>query len=312
MMGNSLTVAAENSEFRTYGIDDIGSKWLKMEYPCHRVRITRPFYMGACHVTRGQFRRFVEDTGYKTDAERGDPPGANGVDLKEGTFFGFQKDRSWHNVAFPQADDHPVVNVSWNDADAFCKWLSRKEKKRYRLPTEAEWEYACRAGTSTRYWCGDEPETLAEAGNTADAGLKTRFPGGKGPSIRANDGHLFTSPVGSFRKNPNGLYDMHGNAWQWCADWFSPRYYEDSPTHDPKGPNSGNARVLRGGAWNFGPIDCRSAARFWLSPASRNDHTGFRVVLESDKTQKEQSKDNGDSDQKKKAKVSEAGSQSGS
>ena len=122
------------------------------------MRITRPFYLGACDVTRAQLSQFVQESGYVTDAEKGDKTAADGK----------EKD-SWRSVGFEQTDEHPVVNVSWNDAVAFCQWLSKKEDKTYRLPTEAEWEYACRAGTTTRYWSGDDPETLAKAGNVADA-----------------------------------------------------------------------------------------------------------------------------------------------
>ncbi len=227
MMGNSLTAAEEIAQFKRYGAD-LNADGFKIEYPRHRVRISRPFYMGAYHVTRGQFRRFVEDTGYKTDAERGEDPGANGLDPEKGTFFGFHEKRSWRNVAFEQADSHPVVNVSWNDAVAFCEWLSRKERRTYRLPTEAEWEYACRAGTTTRYWCGNDPEKLGEVANTADAALKAKF-GGTAPTIRARDGYVFTSPVGSFRANPFGLYDMHGNVWQWCAGLDEPAVLRTVP-----------------------------------------------------------------------------------
>ena len=283
MMGNSLVVAEEIAEFKRYGAD-VDAKCFKFEYPRHRVRISRPFYMGARHVTRGQFRRFVEDTGYKTEAEKGDRPGANGVDPQSRTFFGFRANRTWRNVAFPQTDDHPVVCVSWNDAVAFCMWLSRREAGTYRLPTEAEWEYACRAGTTTRYWCGNDPEKLAEVANTGAAEVKARF-GGDAPTTRAGDGYLFTSPVGSFLANPFGLYDMHGNAWQWCADWMDGRYYEESPFGDPTGPGTGSCRVLRGGAWNFGALDCRSASRLWYSPGSRNDYSGFRVVREKESAQ---------------------------
>ena len=198
-------------------------KALKSEYPQHRVRITKPFYLGTYHVTRGQFRQFVADTGYKTDAEKGEEPGAFGwdPDKKE---FDFNEKYSWRNVGFEQTDEHPVVNVSWNDAKAFCEWLSKKENQTYRLPTEAEWEYACRAGTTTRYSSGDDPETLAKVGNVADATAKAKFPDWTW-TIKASDGYVFTSPVGSFQPNANGLYDMHGNAWQWCADWYGAEYY---------------------------------------------------------------------------------------
>ena len=136
---------------KTYGGDDLRAGFFKDEHPQHRVRITRPFYLGAYHVTRGQFRQFVADTGYKTDAKKGEKPGAYGWDPDAKEFSSNDK-YSWRNAGFEQTDEHPVVNVSWNDAVAFCKWLSRKEGKTYRLPTEAEWEYACRAGTTTRYY----------------------------------------------------------------------------------------------------------------------------------------------------------------
>ena len=241
------------------------------------MRITKPFYLGTYHVTRGQFRQFVKDSGYKTDAEKGDNPGAWGWDAEKKT-FGFNKDYSWRNAGFEQTDEHPVVNVSWNDAVAFCKWLSKKEGKTYRLPTEAEWEYACRAGTTTRYYSGDDPETLAKVGNVADAAAKAKFPDWK-LTIKANDGYVFTSPVGKFKPNAFGLYDMHGNAWQWCADWYDESYYTKSPTDDPTGPSTGSLRVGRGGSWDDGAGDCRSAYRSGIGPGLRGDYLGFRASL---------------------------------
>ena len=170
-----------------------------------------------------------------------------------------------------------MVNVSWNDAVAFCKWLSRKEGKTYRLPTEAEWEYACRAGTTTRYYSGDDPETLAKVGNVADATAKAKFPDWK-YTIKANDGYVFTAPVGKFKPNAFGLYDMHGNAWQWCADWYGADYYATSPADDPTGPDSGDVRVLRGGSWFDGPSVTRSAIRLGVIPGYGGSSTGFRVA----------------------------------
>ena len=252
---------------KTYGEDLLKADFFKDEHPQHRVRITKPFYLGTYHVTRGQFRQFVADTGYKTDAEKGEKPGAWGwnPDKKE---FGFNEKYSWRNAGFEQTDEHPVVNVSWNDAVAFCKWLSSKEGKTYRLPTEAEWEYACRAGTTTRYYSGDDPETLAKVGNVADAAAKAKFPDWK-YTIKANDGYVFTAPVGKFKPNAFGLYDMHGNAWQWCADWYGAEYYAASPADDPTGPDSGNGRVLRGGSWDYGPNYARSANRVRYTPDDR-------------------------------------------
>ncbi len=254
----------------------LGANLFKDEHPQHRVRITRPFYLGTYHVTRGQFRQFVEDSGYKTDSEKGERPGAHGwnPDTKK---LGFSEEYSWRNAGFEQTDEHPVVNVSWNDAVAFCQWLSRTEGKTYRLPTEAEWEYACRAGTTTRYYSGDDPEKLAKVGNVADATGSVRFPDWKF-TIKASDGHVFTAPAGKFKPNAFGLYDMHGNVWQWCADWHGLEYYAKSLANDPAGPDSSVARVLRGGSW-LGRLDfVRSAGRGGLAPDSRNCSAGFRVA----------------------------------
>jgi formylglycine-generating enzyme required for sulfatase activity len=205
MMGSKES-AEETAAFFTknYHMLWLEADFFKNEHPQHRVRITKPFYLGTCHVTRGQFRQFVADTEYKTDAEKGERPGADGWDPDKKA-FGFNEKYSWRNVGFKQTDEHPVVNASWNDAVAFCKWLSRKEGKTYRLPTEAEWEYACRAGTTSRYHSGDDPETLAKVANVADATFRTKFPDSElGAAIKASDGYVFTAPVGHFRPNVNG------------------------------------------------------------------------------------------------------------
>jgi formylglycine-generating enzyme required for sulfatase activity len=264
---------------KVFGMGFLGADFFDDEYPQHRVRITKPFYLGTYHVTRGQFRQFVKDSGDKTDAEKEYKRGAAGWDAEKKTIAetDFDKIYSWRNAGFPQTDEHPVVNVSWNDAVAFCKWLSKKEGKTYRLPTEAEWEYACRAGTTTRYHSGDAPETLAKVANVADATAKAKFPEWKW-TIKASDNYVFTSPVGQFKPNAFGLYDMHGNAWQWCADWYGKDYYGKSPADDPKGPDTGGTRVLRGGSWNYIPLIANSAFRDTNSPDIRNCITGFRVV----------------------------------
>jgi formylglycine-generating enzyme required for sulfatase activity len=277
-MGSDESAEATAAFFnKTYGEDLVQADWFKDEHPQHRVRITKPFYLGTYHVTRGQFRQFVAETSYKTDAENGvGYKGSVGWDSDKKT-FGPNKKFSWRNVGFEQTDEYPVVNVSWNDAVAFCKWLSKKEDKTYRLPKEAEWEYACRAGTTTRYYSSDDPETLATVGNVADVAAKAKFPDWK-YTIKANDGYVFTAPVGKFKPNAFGLYDMHGNAWQWCMDWFGAEYYAKSATDDPSGPDSGAVRVLRGGSWFYGPFNTRSAFRFGIRPDFRGDGVGFRVT----------------------------------
>jgi formylglycine-generating enzyme len=277
-MGSSESAEATAAFFnKTYGTDVLTAHIFRVEHPQHRVRITKPFYLGTYHVTRGQFRQFVADTGYRTDAEIGEKPGAFGwdPDTKQAAF---NKKYSWRNVFFEQTDEHPVVNVSWNDAVAFCKWLSKKEGKTYRLPTEAEWEYACRAGTTTRYFSGNDPETLAKVDNVADGTVKASFPGWWQWTNKTSDGYLFTSPVGSFKPNAFGLYDMHGNVFQWCADWYGEEYYSKSPADDPPGPDSGDNRVFRGGSWYSPPVYTRSTYRHYDAPGYRLDFTGFRVA----------------------------------
>jgi formylglycine-generating enzyme required for sulfatase activity len=246
------------------------------EKPQHRVRITRPFYLGVTEVTRRQFRAFVNDTGYQTEAEK---DGKGGWGWNEETKDFEQNPRfTWRNPGFEQADEHPVVNVSWNDARVFIAWLTRKERRIYRLPTEAEWEYACRAGTTTRYSCGNDPECLAAVGNVADGTLKARYPD-RG-TIRARDGYVYTAPVGRFRSNAFGLYDMHGNIWEWCSDGYDDRYYEASPREDPPGPTRASRRVNRGYGWLGNSRHCRSADRSSDPPEHRNSMLGFRLALE--------------------------------
>jgi formylglycine-generating enzyme required for sulfatase activity len=229
-------------------------------------------------VTCGQFRKFVEDTGYQTDAEKGvgDGPGAYGLDIEHSQLpwikrYTFYKDRSWRNVGYAQTDNHPVVNVSWNDAMAFCRWLSGRERKSYRLPTEAEWEYACRAGTTTRYYSGDD----AFGPNTITAKVR------KATRVEAEvdaEAYAFTGPVGKLGPNPFGLYDMHGTARQWCADRYDAKYYAESPANDPPGAPSGWNRVIRGSYSESFPVDIRSAHRAWAFSWSRHYGTGFRVA----------------------------------
>jgi formylglycine-generating enzyme required for sulfatase activity len=278
MMGSKES-AEETAAFfkKNYGMNDLTADQFTEEYPQHRVRITRPFFLGTYHVTRGQFGQFVKENEYTTDAEKGAAAGAWGWN-PEKKVFGFNKSYSWRRAGFEQTDEHPVVNVSWNDATAFCDWLSKKDGKTYRLPTEAEWEYACRAGTKTRYYSGDDPETLATVGNLADATYEAKFPH-RNWTIKAHDGYAFTAPVGRFKPNAFGLYDMHGNAYQWCADWYSKDYYDKSPTDDPKGPETGNGRVLRGGFWQTGPCVARSADRFSCGPIGQIYNSGFRVAM---------------------------------
>jgi formylglycine-generating enzyme required for sulfatase activity len=248
------------------------------EETLHEVEITRPFYMGKYEVTLGQFKAFVENANYKTEAEK-DGKGGRGFDGKE---FVYKPEFTWKNLYFTQKDYQPVTVVSWNDAVAFCEWLSKKEGKTYRLPTEAEWEYACRAGTKTRFNAGEKEDDLKVVGNIADASLKAKWKDVFW-AMDWDDGYPFTAPVGRFKANAFGLHDMHGNAWEWCSDWYGEDYYSKSPKQDPQGPASGKERVSRGGAWSTQPKFCRSAFRDWHEPGYRSDCVGFRVVVTANK-----------------------------
>ena len=241
----------------------------------HRV-LTRSFEIAATPVTVDQFARFVHETGYQTTAE------------KEGWAYGAWNARanrwdklrgaSWRHPGFPQPqrDDHPVVDVTWFDAVAYCLWLSANEHRSYRLPTEAEWESACRAGTVTAYPWGDDPACVRGHANGCDASAKDLF--NLFPPFDWSDGYRYTSPVAHFKPNAWGLYDMIGNTLEWCSDYFAK--YPTGDVIDPTGPSRGKQRVLRGGAFVYGPKHCRSAFRGRNDPDFRNFYIGFRVVRE--------------------------------
>jgi sulfatase modifying factor 1 len=218
----------------------------KDEAPRHHVRLTRGFWLCRTPVTVKAFRRFVDATSYKTAAETD-----GGAWVADGTSWVKKSGTSWQNPGFAQTDDHPVVNVSWNDARAYCDWLGG------RLPTEAEWEYAARAGTRSRYWWGiDMDGTCAW-------------------HQRNSEGRA--QPVGKTQANPWGLFDCLGNVWEWCADWWDSAYPPDA-ANDPKGPPSGSVRVVRGGSWFNFPRLLRVSGRFCCDPALRYYNFGFRPV----------------------------------
>jgi len=208
------------------------------QFPQHSVTISKPFYMGTYEVTVGQFRAFVEATNYKTTAET-DPQGGTGYDGKSG--YKSTRDFSWRNPGFEQADNHPVTNVTWFDAVEFCKWLSRKEKVVYQLPSEAQWEYACRAGSTGMYYNGNDTAEVTKIANIADTSLYKQL--GRKTNRTLFDGSVFTNEVGQYLPNDFGLHDMCGNVSEWCSDWYQRRYYSESPEVDPVGPGKGEPRT---------------------------------------------------------------------
>jgi formylglycine-generating enzyme required for sulfatase activity len=224
----------------------------------HQVTLTQPFYMGVYTVTVGDFKRFVDKVGYNTEGEQ-DGKGAYRSNGKE---WVRDSDTTWRNPGwFTQTDLEPVVCVSWNDAEAYCQWLSDVEGKSYRLPTESEWEYACRAGSSTAYCFG-----------------KFEFRFGWYAWYLSNSGNR-THPVGQKKPNAWGLYDMHGNVGEWCSDRYGD--YPSGAVTDPTGASTGSSRVRRGGGWIDGAASCRSADRGRNGPSHRNSYLGFRLALSS-------------------------------
>ncbi len=246
--------------------------------PRRLVRITQPVFMATKEVTAGHFQRFVLETDYVTDAERED----NGAVSWTGDAWEKRQQFNWRNPGYEQGPGDPVVCVSWNDANAFCRWLSRKTGLEYRLPTEAEWEYACRAGSCTVwFWGNEEVEARAcanIAGREMPAEQGLRFAG-------ISDGYRFTAPVGQFKPNAWGLSDMIGNVWEWCEDRFGTWQHEDyfrvKSVENPTGSSLGEDRVLRGGSFLSPPWQCRASSRAKSLPEDSNGLTGFRVVCDS-------------------------------
>ena len=275
MMGDTLTPEEVDRKYPGGKVE-----WYKNAHPRHKVRISQAFYMAKHAVTAGDFRRFTEATGYETTAE------------KEGTSYGWDKEQftwdlvkglNWHNPGIEQNSNHPVVHVSYFDAMAYIDWLNQQADTsdchgRYVLPTEAQWEYACRAGTTTEFFWGNDAAHGKGYINAADEagtpwGTKWNY------VFPFNSGYTGTAPIGSFRPNAWGLYDMLGNVWEWCNDWYGE--YPTNMETDPKGPGSGSYRVNRGGSWYYLACYCRSAFRYWDDPGLRNYRLGFRLAFSS-------------------------------
>jgi len=239
------------------------------EKPVHEVCVD-DFYIGKYEVTVGEFRMFVDQTGYRTEAEIQD--GCHSW-IGEGREEKI-KEHNWSNTGFSQTDRDPVVCVSWNDAHNYIQWLNSKEGTHYRLPTEAEWEYAARSGGEEyQYsWGNGMP-----SGNVADESAKKEL---SGLSIWEGyrDGYPYTAPVGSFRPNALGISDMSGNVYEWVSDWQENDYYANSPRYNPKGPDKGKYKILRGGAWDLQPDTARTTSRYWNEAGARAVCMGFRLA----------------------------------
>ena len=262
----------------TFRMGDLNGEGYDSEKPVHSVTVSA-FKLGKYEVTVSQFRRFVLATGYRTLAEKGagNVKGCNTLEYETRNEWGYTPGRSWRDLGYPIEEDQPVVCVGWHDAFAYVHWLSEQTGNAYRLPSEAEWEYAVRAGSETLYHFGDEAERLCEFGNVADM---TKWPNGNvwTKRTKCDDGAVFPTSVGSYRSNAFGLYDMHGNVREWVEDCWNDNY--------AGAPNDGSAwtsgtcdrRVIRGGSFDLATRNLRSANRNWGGNAYRTANVGFRLA----------------------------------
>ena len=271
---HSMTLIPAGSFEMGSSVPTVPLRYRQAETPAHTVTMQQPFWMCQTETTVGQFRRFVEDTGYVTEAEQ-DAAGCNRLDLNTGEVI-LDSDTNWQEPGFPQTAGHPVVCVSHADALAYCDWMSRKHGRRFRLPTEQEWEYVCRGGTQTVFSTGNEPETLQGFANTNDLSLRRSFARASG-TAPWDDGHAFTAPVASFGRNKFGMFDMHGNVGEWCADWFAEDGYSN-PMAQSHGPRKW--RVVRGGSWYNTALSCRSSGRHDGIETAASQTNGFRIVMD--------------------------------
>lgn len=285
---------------------------MSQEKHSFKAKITKSFFIGKNEVTVGQFKEFVKSTNYKTDAEKSSTgmivfnPVKHKKNWNKNTwehFFQADKTKSWKSPGFEQSDHHPVVGVSWNDAKEFCKWLSKKEGKKYRLPTEAEWEYVCKAGTSTFFSFGNKIRNVIHIkANIANVELEKLYPDMVlrqwllDLNIDKADKFPYTAPVGSFPSNPWGVNDMHGNVWEWCEDYYNQFTYKknsitkkknskalniiEDPINKERENDFAEHRITRGGSWYSGPMSARSSSRGFYDAPEAASYLGFRVVRE--------------------------------
>ncbi|MDZ4251758.1 MAG: SUMF1/EgtB/PvdO family nonheme iron enzyme [Sulfuritalea sp.] len=238
------------------------------EEPAHRVRIAASIAVGKFEVTRAQYAAFVKESG------REHKPGCNST---RGGFFHKNPKATWQDPGFEQKDNEPVVCVSWDDAQAYVQWLSKKAVKPYRLLNEAEWEYVARAGSvGSRHWAEADNAAVCRYASVADSSYKSVSPGA--PLFPCSDGFAYTSPVGRFPANAFGVHDMLGNAWEWIEDCWNEGYAGAPELAAPRLSGSCTERVFRGGGWNSPPSTLRAAYRDRATKDERHDNLGFRVA----------------------------------
>jgi sulfatase modifying factor 1 len=241
------------------------------EDPQHEVTIGRAFAVGKYEATRGEYARFVKETGLA------DPAGCN-IHQAAPPHWPTIEGLNWHNPGFPQTDRDPVVCVTWNEVQAYLAWLGKRTGKRYRLPSEAEWEYAARGGTTAAAYWGEKQEDACAYANGSDLTRKDRFPEWQADQP-CHDGFVETAPVGSFKPNGFGLYDMLGNVFEMTADCLYVNYLDAPADGSPRITSDCENRINRGGSWTSTPGGLRAATRGYDNVATtRVVDLGFRVA----------------------------------
>ncbi len=251
-------IAVEGDTFQMGATSEQGSDAAGGEKPVHSVTLS-DYYIGETEVTVGLFRKFINETGYRTDADKN-----GGSYIWNGSKWVLTSGVNWQcdvngKIRSASEDNHPVIHVSWNDANEFCEWLNNKTGKNFRLPTEAEWEYAARGGNKSKGYKYSGSNTIGNVAwywdnsGSATHNVKTKSP------------------------NELGIYDMSGNVWEWCEDWYGD--YSSGSQKNPTGPSSGSFRVLRGGSWDGSARGCRVSYRGSSYPGNGYNYFGFRLAL---------------------------------
>ncbi len=257
----------------TYQRGDVFGDGAANEKPVHTVRV-KSFYISAHEVTNEEYLAFVEAT-------QGNLPEWRDSTSK---YYYLEGADSFYKKLGPALYDpkHPVIGVSWTDAMKYCAWLSRRGPWRYRLPTEAEWELAARSGNSrNKFSWGEGAPQREHGGNVADEALKQVMPNLSMIWRAYNDTYIYTAPVAQFGANAFGLYDMTGNVWEWCLDWYAAEAYQKRESVNPQGPANGVEKAIRGGSWSDTPDKLRVTYRRGVPLTFRSNNLGFRVVAEA-------------------------------
>lgn len=278
-----MQIIAAGSVFIGSYEEEIGRK--RAERPRIEARIEEPFAMAKTEVTLAQFRQFMEESNYASIVPKRDGMPLIGCNYYDGKSYGYIAGHNWENPGYPQREDAPVVCVSWSDAQAYAEWLSEKTERKYRIPSSVEFEYASRAGSSSPWFWGNDPDKACEYANIGDRSFANQYP--SRPAFSCDDGYVYTASVAQFKPNSFGLYDMVGNAWEWTNDCFHMDLAGaplDGSSWEEAEEGDCEFRTPKGGSWISGIAWSRAAVRSRDHANYKSFMLGFRVAAEIEKT----------------------------